>query len=356
MAIIKAQKKIKGFNWVYIIGTIVVFGSVMAYGMVGVMVFDFTKESSLSMLGMIVPMSFVYYLTMRPVVNKLSKRIETLTAAMDRVANGELDYQINIKKAGEFTEAYSQFNSMALELKRTKEEMQDFTNEFAHEFKTPITAISGFSDYLLETAEGIETEERIEQLEIISAESKRLLNLSMNTLLLSKVEAMQVVADKEKYDLAEQLRKCVILLSKELDKKNIEIEMDEDIELPYYGNEELLQHVWLNLLNNAVKFTPNRGIISVLGEKTSREIRIKIKDTGVGMDEKTQARIFDKYYQNDSINITRGSGIGLSIVKRIVTLCGGTIEVASYVGTGTTFTVHLPFDNKVLDDKWSRKR
>ncbi len=120
MAIINAQKKIKGFNWVYIIGTIVVFGSVMAYGMVGVLVFGFTKESSLSMLGMIVPMSFVYYLTMRPVVNKLSKRIETLTDAMDRVANGELDYQINIKTAGEFTEAYSQFNSMALELKRQR--------------------------------------------------------------------------------------------------------------------------------------------------------------------------------------------------------------------------------------------
>ncbi len=130
-------------------------------------------------------------------------------------------------------------------------------------------------------------------------------------------------------------------------QKNIEIEMDEDLELPYYGNEEILQHVWLNLLNNAVKFTPIRGTISVLGEKTSREIRIKIKDTGVGMDEKTQASIFDKYYQNDSINIARGSGIGLSIVKRIVTLCGGSIEVASYVGTGTTFTVHLPFDNNI---------
>jgi len=352
----KTKKKIKGFNWVYIIGTIVVFGGVMAYGMVGVLAFDFNEESSLSMLGMIVPMSFVYYLAMRPVVNKLSKRIETLTEAMDRVANGELDYQINIKKAGEFTEAYSQFNSMALELKKTKEEMQDFTNEFAHEFKTPITAISGFSDYLLETADGIETEERIEQLEMISAESKRLLNLSMNTLLLSKVEAMQVVADKEKYDLAEQLRKCVILLSKELDKKDIEIEMDEDLELPYYGNEELLQHVWLNLLNNAVKFTPKNGTISILGTMTAQEILVKIKDTGVGMDEDTQAKIFDKYYQNDSTNIARGSGIGLSIVKRVVSLCGGSIEVASYVGTGTTFTVHLPIDNKVFDNKWDQKR
>nr|MCR5416214.1 HAMP domain-containing histidine kinase [Pseudobutyrivibrio sp.] len=221
-------------------------------------------------------------------------------------------------------------------------EMEAFTNEFAHEFKTPITAISGFSDYLLETGADVESPERLEQLQMISDESKRLLNLSVNTLLLSKVEAMQIVNDKEKYDIAEQLRKCVILLSKMLDSKAIDVEMDEDVKLLYCGNEELLQHVWINLLSNAIKFTPKGGKITIEGRVSTGAIIVSITDSGVGMTEETIAHIFEKYYQNDSVSIARGSGIGLSIVKRIVTLCNGDIQVKSSVGNGTTFTVLLP--------------
>ena len=336
------KNKIKGFRWVYVIGSIVVIGGVMGYGAIGSVVFDFDDRSSLTMLAMIPIMTTIYYLAMKPVVNKLSGRIDELTKAMDEVAGGNLEYQIDIKHAGEFEKAYGQFNTMAFELKKTKEEMVDFTNEFAHEFKTPITAISGFSEYLLETGRDLETPERIEQLTMISEESKRLLNLSMNTLLLSKVDAMQVVDNKEEYDLAEQLRKCVIILSKALDKKNIELEMDEDLTLLYYGNEELLQQVWLNLLNNAIKFTSKNGRIEIEGYSTDEEIIVSISDDGIGMDDKTMAHIFDKYYQNDSSSVAKGSGIGLAIVKRIVTLCGGNIQVASKINEGSTFTVNLP--------------
>lgn len=334
--------KINGFRWVYVIGLIVVVGGVMGYGAIGAIVFDFDDSSSLTMLAMIPIMSTIYSLAMKPVIRKISTRIETLIDAMEQVANGNLDYQLVTAGAGEFERAYRQFNAMALELKRTKEEMQDFTNEFAHEFKTPITAISGFSDYLLETGTDFETEERMQQLTMISEESKRLLNLSMNTLLLSKVDAMQVVDNKEKYDLAEQLRKCVILLSKLLDKKNIELEMDEDLTLPYYGNEELLQHVWLNILNNAIKFTPKNGTIKIDASHKENEIVVTIADSGIGMDEKTKSRIFDKYFQNDTSSLTKGSGIGLSIVKRIVILCEGKIVVDSIPNEGTSFTVYLP--------------
>ncbi len=344
-------KLFRGFMWVYVIGTVIVIASVMGFGIIGAAYFDFNHQSAMLMLGMVPIMSFAYYISIRPVIKRLTAKIERLTVAMDEVAGGNLDYQIDMKKAGEFGKAYKQFNSMALELKKTKAEMESFTNEFAHEFKTPITAISGFSDYLLETSEGIETPERKEQLQMISEESKRLLKLSMNTLLLSKVDAMQVVVEKEKYDLAEQLRKCVILLSRELDDKEIELEMDEDLTLPFYGNEELLQHVWINLLNNAIKFTPVGGTITIQGENKKDSISVKISDTGMGMNEETKAKIFDKYYQNDSSSIARGSGIGLSIVKRIVTLCEGTVKVDSWPGTGSVFTVSLPCGNSV-DSEW----
>ena len=339
---IKKRKRRKGYGWVYGIGVVMVIGGVMAYGAVGVIAFGFDETSSLSMLAMIPPMTIIYALAMRPVLRQLSIRIEKLTDAMDEVADGNLDYKIDMKNAGEYEDVYEKFNSMTLELKRTKEEMEAFTNEFAHEFKTPITAISGFADNLLETGEGVETKERMEQLQMISEESKRLLNLSMNTLLLSKVEAMQVVSDKESYDLAEQLRRCVILLDKQMEKKKIELEMDEDLSLPIVANEELLQHVWMNLLNNAIKFTKERGRITITGGCKDDFVIVRITDDGIGMDEETVKKIFDKYYQHDTTSVAKGSGIGLAIVKRIVSLCGGTIEVASWVGGGSSFTVKLP--------------
>ncbi len=341
----KRKRITKGFKWVYLIGVAVVTGSVMGFGVVSTTVLKIDRDESIAMLAMVPFMSFVYYLAMKPVIKSMTQKMEKLTTAMDDLANGNLERRIDIKKADEFIEVYEQFNSMALELQKTKQQMTDFTNEFAHEFKTPITAISGFSDYLLETSDGIETQERLEQLTMISEESKRLLNLSMNTLLLSKVDAMQVVDNKEEYDLAEQLRKCVILLSKALDNKGIDIDMDEDLRLPFYGNEELLQHVWINLLNNAIKFTPKQGTIAISGVSHKDMLEVAISDTGIGMDEKTKEKIFDKYYQNDTSSVAKGSGIGLSIVKRIVTLCGGTIEVSSAINEGTSFVIKLPVHN-----------
>jgi len=333
--------RIKGFFWVYVIGIIVVIASVMAYGLIGTLVFKFDEQSALTMIAMIPIMSLVYFFAMRPVVRSIRGKMEKLAEGMYEVGEGNLSYQIDLKGAGEYKALYSGFNSMTLELKKTREEMESFTNEFAHEFKTPITAISGFSDLLLETADGIEDEERIEYLQMISDESKRLLNLSQNTLLLSKVEAMQIVSEAEDFDVAEQIRHCLILLGKSIDEKEIEIDMDEDMVLPYRCNMELLEHVWINLLNNAVKFSKQGGTISVQGQ-LGDFLEVRITDSGIGMDEETQKKIFEKYYQNDPVSLTKGSGIGLSIVKRIVTLCGGDISVSSWPGTGSTFTVRLP--------------
>ncbi len=350
----KEKIRIRGFIWVYVIGTMIVVGGVMGYGLIGAAIFDFDDRSSLTMLAMVPIMAFVYSLGMRPVLRRIKNRMEKLAVAMDEVASGNLSYQIDMKDAGEYEVLYKQFNAMALELKKTREEMESFTNEFAHEFKTPITAISGFSDLLLHEDEFVTEEEKKEYLQMISDESKRLLKLSQNALLLSKVEAMQIVSGQEHYDLAEQIRRCIILLSQSIEEKNIEIDMDEDLMLPFYGNQEILQHVWINLLNNAVKFTPENGKITVAGQvienkafgnaasEPKKFVEIRISDSGIGMDEETMAKIFDKYYQNDSVSLTKGSGIGLSIVKRVVTVCEGEISVSSWPGTGSTFTVTLP--------------
>ncbi|MCR5742869.1 MAG: HAMP domain-containing histidine kinase [Lachnospiraceae bacterium] len=334
--------RIRGFIWVYIIGIIVAIAGVMGFGALGTLYFDFDDRSAMIMLAMIPIMAVTYALAMRPVIKSIRGRMEKLADGMYEVSNGNLGYRIETSGAGEYKELYKTFNNMTSELQKTRDEMENFTNEFAHEFKTPITAISGFADVLMEAGDSLTPEERSEYLQMISEESHRLLNLSQNTLLLTKLEAMQIVIEKENYDLAEQIRYCLILLGMSIDKKHIEIDMDEDLVLPYYGNQEIMQHVWVNLLNNAVKFTPENGTIRVWGSRTDDGVEVRITDTGIGMDAKTMEKIFDKYYQNDPVSINKGSGIGLSIVKRIVTLCGGEIAVKSEPGSGSTFTVRLP--------------
>lgn len=334
--------KIRQLKWVFFLSTVIVIASIMSFGMIGMFVFHFDTNSSIYMLGMILPMLIALGFTLKIVLCKMEEKLFPLITGLQKVADGDMDIQLDPKNAGEYEMIYQNFNKMTAELKSTKAEMQNFINEFTHEFKTPITSISGFADYLCETGEGIETEERMEYLRVISEQSRRLSNLSQNTLLLSKVEACQIVTDREEFLLSEQIKNCAILLLKEMEKKNIALDIPDDFDFSYYGNEELLEQIWINLLNNALKFTPENGQISINYGQTETELYIRISDTGIGMTAETQKHIFEKYYQNDTLNLVKGNGIGLSIVKRITELCGGNITVASRPHCGSTFTVHLP--------------
>lgn len=182
----------------------------------------------------------------------------------------------------------------------------------------------------------------MEYLEVIYQQSGRLANLSQNTLLLSKLEGCQILTDKTEFLLSEQIKCCAILLLKEMERKHITLHMPEEFEFSYYGNEELMEQIWINLLNNAIKFTPENGEITISAETLPNEVKISVSDTGIGMTAETQKHIFEKYYQNDTSSLTKGSGIGLSIVKRITELCGGDVTVHSKLHQGSTFTIHLP--------------
>ena len=329
-------------RWIYLIGAIIIIGGVMSFGLIASFFLDFDEEKALSMIWMIPPMLLIYILSVRLLLAGLQKRMGRLMDGIHAVAGGELTVQLDQAGAEEYTQIYREFNAMVRELSRTKEEMQGFTNTFAHEFKTPITSIKGFADLLMETGGEIETPERMEYLEAIAGQSDRLCRLSQNVLLLSKMEATQVVTGKEEYDLAEQIRSCAILLYKDMEKKEIRLSLPEDWELSYCGNREMLEHVWINLLHNAVKFTPEGGRITIDGEKKDGIVCVRVSDTGSGMDPETLAHMYDKYYQNDPSSLAKGNGIGLSIVKRIITLCEGEISCESSPGEGSTFTVRLP--------------
>ena len=184
-------------------------------------------------------------------------------------------------------------------------------------------------------------EQKKEYISIIISESDRLANMSANVLLLTKLENQTIVTDKTVYRLDEQIRNCILLLEKQWEEKEIGLELDLD-EVNYRGNEEMVAHIWVNLLNNAIKFSPERGTLGVSLKNGDGYLVARVSDEGEGMDTATQQRIFEKFYQGDSAHATEGNGLGLSLVKRIVDLCGGTVEVQSAQGKGTTFTVRLP--------------
>lgn len=329
-------------KWVFFLSAAVVVGGVMSFGMIGFFVFHFDQSTSITMLGMILPMELVVGVALYLVLKRMDKRTSRLLDAIQEVSDGNLDVEIDTKNAEEYQQIYENFNRMVKELKNTKIEMENFSNHLAHEFKTPITSISGFAEYLYQTGEGIETEERMQFLKLIADQAQRLSSLSQNTLLLSKVEACQIVTEKEMFSLGEQIKQCVLLLLNQFEQKHIAIHIPEDFEFEYYGNRELMEQIWINLLNNALKFTPEYGEVSIWYERSAEHLQICVSDTGIGMDEETQEKIFDKYYQNDTSGLTKGNGIGLSIVRRIVELCKGEICVKSEPGQGSTFMIRLP--------------
>ena len=165
--------------------------------------------------------------------------------------------------------------------------------------------------------------------------------MATNVLLLSKLENQQIVTDQTAFDLDEQIRRCILLLEKDWAAKNIELDIELDA-VRYYFNEDMLSQMWINLLGNAIKFTPANGTVRCTLRSTDTEAVVTVSDTGAGMTPEVMAHIFEKFYQGDQSHAAEGNGIGLTIVGRILVLCGGTIQVDSTPGAGSTFTVTLP--------------
>ena len=255
------------------------------------------------------------------------------------MAEGNFSLRLDPRRAGPLAAAYEDFNKMAEELQGVQTLREDFINSFSHEFKTPITAVSGFAELLQEP--GLTEEERSQYLQIIAEEAHRLANLANSTLLMSRLESQHSIPEKEPFSLDEQIKRCTILLSSAWEKKRIAFSADLE-PVSYVGNEELMRHVWINLLNNAIKFTPEGGEVSVTLQCSPEQIQVRISDTGIGMSPEMMSHIFDQYYQGEPNHTEKGLGLGLSIVHRIVELCGGQIQVDSIPDQGSVFTVLLP--------------
>ena len=230
------------------------------------------------------------------------------------------------------------FNIMIKELGKIEMLRKDFISNVSHEFKTPLSSIQGFATLLKNTNL---TDEQKEYTNIIIDESSKLAKLTSNILSLSKLETHDTAFDKKTFFLDEQLRHCLLLLDSKMQEKNINLDIDFE-KVKYYGSEELLEQVWINLLENAIKYSNNNGNIYVSCGIKKQHIEVSIRDTGIGMSKETMERIFEKFFQGDKAHSSEGNGLGLALVKRIIDIVGGTIEVESKLGAGSVFTVSLP--------------
>lgn len=265
--------------------------------------------------------------------------IKKLRNAMGKVADGDFSVRLQTKSSSkEIQEVYSGFNLMANELTSTEILQSDFVSNVSHEFKTPINAIEGYTT-LLQGCDDLD-EEHQEYVEKILFNTKRLSRLVGNILLLSKIENQEIQTHQTSFRLDEQIRQSIVALESAWTAKDLELDVDlEDI--TYTGNESLMHHVWDNLIGNAIKFNPQCGLLKISLKKEDKHVVFTVTDSGPGLSEEAIKHLFDKFYQADTTRKEEGNGLGLALVKRILTIVGGDILAENLTGGGCTFTVKL---------------
>lgn len=271
----------------------------------------------------------------------LVKPITKLTEATKIIAKGNYHIQLNVNRQDEIGQLARHFSHMAKNLEQLEEMRQEFVSNVSHEIQSPLASIQGFSQTL--QTENLSNEQQKQYLSIIEAESRRMSLLSKQLLTLASLDKEENVLEKKTFDLAAQLKQVIFMTEWRWREKDLAIEM----ELPsthIQADENLLHQVWMNLITNSIKFTNEGGSIFIRLTRRENECVVEIKDTGIGISNEDLPHIFSRFYKVDKARTRKegGSGLGLSIVQKIVHLHGGTIHVNSKVGKGTTFSIHLP--------------
>ncbi len=305
----------------------------------------FTKENVYWMIYFVVIIAFIVCILLGTVITafiskSILKPIRDINNATSEVARGNFNVRVPVPSDPEYGNLTRNFNKMTEELSGIETLRGDFISNVSHEFKTPLASIQGFARLLQD--DNISDADRREYTSVIIDETSRLSKLTTNILNLSKLENQTTIPKKRRFSLDEQIRKIVLMLEPEWSKKNIDPDIALD-DIYYFGNEELMGQIWQNLINNAIKFTPQNGKIKIQLYQTENNITARISDNGIGIPHEAKEKIFEKFYQGDHSRKTEGNGLGLALVKRIVDLCNGKVYVENLYEGGVCFVVELPF-------------
>ncbi|UOE93090.1 HAMP domain-containing sensor histidine kinase [Alkalihalobacillus sp. LMS39] len=280
--------------------------------------------------------SFMILLASRHLINPIKK----LTNAAREMAKGNFSIRLKSKDKDEIGELITSFNHMATEVEKIDKMREDFVSSVSHEIQSPLTSIRGFTKALRDGV--IPQENQREYFDIIYKETDRLSRLSDNLLRLSSLESDQHPFHPERYRVDEQIRRIVLATEPQWEQKQLTISLDLHSTW-INADEDLFEQVWLNLLNNAIKYSPEKGTISIEVKQEDDYVIVSIQDDGKGIPSEAFPRLFERFYKVDRARTNQmpGNGLGLSIVKKIIDLHQSYIEVESEVGKGSTFTVYI---------------
>ena len=280
--------------------------------------------------------ALIRYLTVIRPLQKISRHL-------DQIASGDFSNRIDDSISyGNFLPVVRKINRMTGYLESSAVMKTDFVSNISHEMKTPIAVIQNYGALL--KSKGIDEDERLEYADGIMHAAGRMNELITNILRLNRLETHQINAQKQLFDLSEQLSECILQFENVWEEKKIDLDLEIPDEMIINSDAELLSLVWNNLLSNAFKFTDTGGTVSVLLTKDSDMAVVKIIDTGCGIDAETGKHIFEKFYQGDTSHAAQGNGLGLALVRRVIDIIQGEIYVDSTPGEGTAFTVRVPVD------------
>ncbi|WP_246281345.1 HAMP domain-containing sensor histidine kinase [Saccharibacillus qingshengii] len=277
----------------------------------------------------------------------LVEPIKALTNATRRMALGDFEVDLAVKRMDEIGELTQSYTEMARGLKKLEQMRQDFVSNVSHEIQTPLTSISGFAK-ALQNPDLIPEEDRKDYLEIIAAESGRLSRLSDNLLKLASLDSDHHPFTAVDFRLDEQIRTIVVTCEPQWSARHLVIDLELPEAVHIVGDEDQLKQVWMNLLGNSIKFTPEGGKISVRIDSRADEAVVTVRDTGIGIAPEELHAVFQRFYKLDKSRhgSSSGNGLGLAIVQKIVSLHQGQIELDSTPGEGTTIRIRLPLRQK----------
>ena len=278
--------------------------------------------------------------------------VREMESRFGEIAHGDFTKQVRVPNRDELGALAANLNRMSAELGRLYEQVEfanrnksEFLASMSHELRTPLNAIIGFSEVLVEKMFGELNDKQLEYLKDIHSSGHHLLTLINDILDLSKIEAGRMELELASFDLAALLEGSMMLVRERAARHGLALALDVDEAIgEWVADERKVKQVVINLLSNAVKFTPPGGSVSLRARRSDGAVEVAVVDTGVGLAEADQALVFEAFRQASGAQLRKseGTGLGLSLAKRLVELHGGAIRVESALGRGSTFAFTLP--------------
>jgi signal transduction histidine kinase len=291
----------------------------------------------------------------------ITKNLRKMVGVVRKFKNGDMDARINFEQSGELQEFANSFNEMADTIVQNMEDLKTMDNlrrelvaNVSHDLRTPLATIHGYSETILMKSESMDEEQRKEHLQTILNSTERLKRLVEELFELSKLEARETKPTLEAFqlsELAQDIRQKNLILA---ESKNINLTIDAPFDLPLaYADIGMIERVFQNLIDNAIKFTPESGTILIQLINERDNIKVNISDSGVGISEEQIPHIYDRFNQGNGDKKSKGIGLGLAIVKKILEVHGVDIITKSIPNKGTTFSFEIPVFASVREESKS---